>query len=177
LFQKKVKDYGEKQGKDSGKLHHKVNDKASSFDSNKFQILQNNEERENDTTNSPLFVGTNTISYHQGKRKSIDRKKRSRKELITPPKNQPTTQMQNHPITVGPNSSKFLRQFMLIHDKNTSSSKVVQLKTYDNFKNGSKNIYDLPFGTKSTMPARVVSPNHIQFSEGTEPPNFLKNQM
>jgi len=65
---------------------------------------------------------------------------------------------------------------MLIHDKNTSSSKVVQLKTSDNFKNGSKNIYDFPFGIKSAMPARVVSPNHIQFSERTEPPNFLKNQ-
>jgi hypothetical protein len=56
-----------------------------------------------------------------------------------------------------------------------NASKVVSLKPHDNRNTMGPLVHELPFGIKSTMPARVLAPNHIQFQEEHEPPNDDRN--
>jgi len=143
------------------------NDKI--LNKNKFNILTLTEEREGDMLSQQIRMEPGVERRH-GKRKLSDRPKRQCKEPAIG-KNTATTSHMSQTFKVDQHSSKSAGKFLLVHDKSTSSSKVDPLQYREKFKEKPHTIYELSHGIKTTMPAKVLGPNHIQYLEDPDPPD------
>jgi hypothetical protein len=141
---------------------------------NKYELLNLNEEKERDKVMAKFVMGASSISHDKNNKRSMDRKKRPRQDIISK-KNTPEALVSTRTISVGPNSKKYPGQFLLVQDHQTKSGKVIPIAKPDVRSQNTSKVYELPHGIKTTMPAIAVSPNRLQFFEDTKPPDPLNN--